>query len=164
MESVLPILAERVVTQTLIRLLNPNVEDNIACDLPFEIVNTDSLGKNLTSKWRVFKSPLEDFENINEAAHWDYQRDRVFVRSGIPKRNSKRSLQKNRYFGKPEKVVIVKAPTTCPECCKRGRTKGRLISRTVQDLVFGRDSIKRRVVQYKPSILPMPELRTGVWF
>ena len=47
-----------------------------------EIVHAESLGKNLTSKWRIFKSPLADLEHINRAAHWNYQRDRVFVRSG----------------------------------------------------------------------------------
>ena len=53
-----------------------------------EIVHAESLGKNLTSKWRAFKSPLSDLEHINSAAHWDYQRDRVFVRSGIAKRKT----------------------------------------------------------------------------
>lgn len=138
-----------LVAHTLVRLLKPNVDGDEASDLPSEIVYANSLSKNIVSKWRIFKSPLEDFEYINEAAHWDYQRDRVFVRAGLPKRNRRHSPRTWRITSKPEMVVIVKAPVSCPECCKRGRTKSRFLSRTVQDLVFGRDSIKRRVVQYQ---------------
>ncbi|MET0035983.1 MAG: TM0106 family RecB-like putative nuclease [Candidatus Thiodiazotropha lotti] len=138
-----------VVTQTLIRLLGPNDDDSIATDLPSEIVNTNTLGKSLSSKWKVFKSPVDDFEYINEAAHWDYQRDRVFVRTGVPRRKKRHTPRTNRCNKKPEIVVTIKAPVYCPKCGKRGRTKSRFISRTVQDLVFGRDSIKRRVVQYQ---------------
>jgi hypothetical protein len=46
------------------------------------IIRVESLGKNLTSKWRTFKSVVADLELINNAAHWNYQRDHVFVRSG----------------------------------------------------------------------------------
>lgn len=138
-----------LVVHTLMRLLKPNVDDEVASDLPSEIVYANSLSKNIASKWRVFKSPLEDFEYINESAHWDYQRDRVFVRTGLPKRKRRHSPRTWRITSKPDMVVISKVPVSCPECGKRGRTKSRFFSRTVQDLVFGRDSIKRRVVQYQ---------------
>jgi hypothetical protein len=36
------------------------------------------------SKWRKFTSPVAALEAINAAAHWDYQRDRVYVRNGYP--------------------------------------------------------------------------------
>jgi len=138
-----------LVTHTLMRLLDPDIDDGSVSDLPSEIVHTDSLGKNLTSKWRIFKSPLEDFEYINGAAHWDYQRDRVFVRTGVPKRNRRRSPRSSRCPSKPNRVVKAKAPISCPECGKRGRTKKRFVTKSVQDLVFGRDSIKRKMVLYQ---------------
>jgi len=45
-------------------------------------------------------------------------------------------------------VVVLKAPTSCPDCGKRGRRKSRLFSRTVRDLIFGRGSVKGRSVNY----------------
>lgn len=141
--------ALNLVTNTLIGIIDSTGDKTRDSDLPSEIVNTDTLRKNLTSKWGVFKSALDDFEHINEAAHWDYQRDRVFVRMGVTKRKKQRSLRANRCLGKPEKIVNLMTPTSCPICGKRGRTKFRFMSRTVQDLVFGRDSIKRRIVQYQ---------------
>ena len=113
-----------------------------------EIVRAETLGKNLSSKWRIFKSPLADLEHINRAAHWSYQRDRVFVRSGLDKKTPTRRLQTRRPVKKPEAVVVLKAPNSCPECGKRGRRKSQLFSRTVQDLIFGRGSVKGRSVNY----------------
>jgi hypothetical protein len=114
-----------------------------------EIVHAEALGKNLSSKWKAFKSPLAGMERINEAAYWSYQRDRVFVRTGVVRKNLKPRPKRTSWCSKKaEKTVVIKPPTSCPKCGKRGRKKSRLLSRTVQDLVFGRDSVKRRVVQY----------------
>jgi len=44
--------------------------------------------------------------------------------------------------------MVFKPPTSCPKCGKQGRIKARLRSRTVQDLVFGRGSVKGRSVRY----------------
>jgi len=45
-----------------------------------DVVNVDSL-KNQKTKWGDFSSSIPGFEEINKAAYWDYQRDRVYVRS-----------------------------------------------------------------------------------
>ena len=137
-----------LVARTIVRLLSPEVfPDKLGADPA--VVHTEELGRNIQSKWRAFKSPLPDMEQINEAAYWNYQRDRVFVRTGTEARpNAKRPKRTSRCRRKAEKIVVAKAPASCPECGKRGRTKNRLLTRTVEDLVFGRDSVKRRVVRY----------------
>ena len=136
------------VAHTIVRLAEPQVEaEQSRGSLPM-IVHAASLGKNVTSKWRPFKSPLSELEQINVAAHWNYQRDRVFVRSGIVKKKTAARTRSRRPVKKAEKVVVLNAPPSCPKCGKRGRRKERLLSRTVQDLVFGKDSVKRRVVTY----------------
>ena len=136
-----------LVAHTLWRLLAIDIAaDNNSGAHP-EIVHAEALGKNLSSKWKVFKSPLADMERINEAAYWSYQRDRVYVRSGVVKQNKKRTKRERRPVLKAEITVVVKA-LSCPICGKRWRRKGRLLTRVVQDLIFGRDSVKRRVVKY----------------
>ena len=133
-----------LVARSIVRLLSPDVSAGEP-----EVVHAEELGRNIQSKWRVFKSPLPEMEKINEAAYWNYQRDRVFVRTGTEARpNSKRLKRTSRCRKKAEKIVVAKPPSSCPQCGKRCRTKSRLLTRTVEDLVFGRDSVKRRVVQY----------------
>ncbi len=137
-----------LVARTLWRLLAADITVGNEAGAHPEIVHAEALSKNLTTKWRIFKSPLADMERINEAAYWSYQRDRVFVRSGVAKTKSRRPQRANRRPKKTEKTVVLKARPSCPECGKRGRRKNRLLHRTVQDFIFGRDSVKRRVVQY----------------
>jgi hypothetical protein len=141
--------ALNLVANALGRLFQADTDANKVASTKSEIVRVESLGKSLNSKWRIFKSPLPDLEKINVAAHWDYQGDRVFVRSGIHKKlKSKTKSKAQRIVKKIEKVVVLKAPTSCPDCGKKSRRKLRLVIRTVQDLVFGRDSLKRRLVKY----------------
>lgn len=138
-----------LVAHTLKRLLVTDIANDNHSGAQPEIVHAETLGKNLNSKWRAFKSPIVEMERINEAAYWVYQRDRVFVRSGVPRKVLRRRPKRTSWCSKKaEKTVVIKSPTSCPECGKRGRKKYRFLSRTVQDLVFGRDSVKRRVVQY----------------
>ncbi len=140
--------ALRLVAHTLARLSEPDVGSDESTGSGPGLVHAESLGKNLASKWREFKSPISDLEQVNIAAHWHYQRDHVFVRSGIATKKSTVLSRTRRLVKKAETVVVLKAPTSCPDCGKRGRRKGRLVSRTVQDLIFGRRSVKGRRVNY----------------
>ena len=108
------------------------------------------LGKICTSKWREFKSPISDLEQINIAARWHYQRDRVFVRSRSEEKDGNTMAPEDAESVKrAETIVIIKAPKCCPDCGKQERRKSRLRSRTVQDLVFGRGSVKGRACETK---------------
>jgi predicted RecB family nuclease len=71
--------ALNLVASALGRLSQADSDANKIAGTNSEIVRVESLGKSLNSKWRIFKSPLPDLEKINVAAHWDYQRGRVFV-------------------------------------------------------------------------------------
>lgn len=138
-----------VVGQALGWISQPDMDADGKSRTGSGIVHAESLGKNLNSNWRPFKSPLADLEQINDAAHWNYQRDRVFVRSGILKKpKTKLRARSRRPARKPDKVVVLKAPLSCPECGKRWRRKEHLYSRSVKDLVFGRGSVKARLVNY----------------
>ena len=138
-----------LVAHTIKQLLVADIAPNNNLGGQPKIVHAESLGKNINSKWREFTSPIENMEQINEAAHWVYQRDRVFIRSGVPMKSLRRRQKRTSYCNKKsEIIVVIKSPTSCPECGKRGRKRFRSLSRTVHDLVFGRDSVKKRVVQY----------------
>ena len=140
--------ALRLVARETAKILLSEGSDVKPSETDSEIVHADELGKNLPSKWHVFKSPLADMEHINEVAYWNYQRDRVFVRTGTEARPTLKRPRRKASHSKAELTVVSKVPFSCPDCGKRWRKKSRLLTRTVDDLVFGRDSVKRRRVQY----------------
>jgi hypothetical protein len=137
-----------LVAHTLWQLLAVEIAaDNNSRMYP-EIVHAEDLSNNYKFEFRHFKSPLADMERINEAAYWNYQRDRVFVRTGVVRAKPRRPQRTSRSREKIEQFIVLEAPPTCPECGKLGQVKNRLMFRFVQDLVFGRDSVKRRMVLY----------------
>ena len=103
----------------------------------------------LVSKWREFSSPLEELEFVTNAAHWDYQRDRIYVRSSkrlMLTRRNRNATPKSVW--RVDRVIKEQATTKCPRCQRKGRKHGPVRSRTVQEVIFGRFSLKRRVIRY----------------
>jgi len=112
-----------------------------------ETVHVDSLKKSLPSKWRAFDSPLPGFVQINAMAHWNYQRDRVFVRS-VPLRKKSPRTARRKSKRTPSLSLILPMPSSCPKCSGKLKFSGEK-SRVVKDLLFGRNSLKCRAVEYK---------------
>jgi predicted RecB family nuclease len=93
-----------LVARTLGQISQPEIDPLTATAGP-AVIRSETLGKSLTSNWHPFKSPLADLEIVNSAARWNYQRDRVFVRSGAAKRKTtKRSLP--RKSGKKAEITV----------------------------------------------------------
>ena len=137
-----------LVAYTVTRLQSQEVVSN-ELEVRPEVVRVEEMRSTNQSKWQRFRSPLPEMEKINSAAYWDYQRDRVFVRTGTgSKPKPKQLIRTTKTYKKPEKIILVPSPIACPECGKLSRKKSRVINRIVEDLVFGRDGLKRRTVNY----------------
>ncbi len=115
-----------------------------------DVVRTDDLKPPLITKWREFVSPLSDLEFVNKAAHWDYQRDRIYVRTGkrLKSRQTTAKVDKNRAW-RVDKVVSENTTGTCPHCKRNGVGHGVVRSTTRQELLFERFSLKRRFIRYE---------------
>jgi hypothetical protein len=114
-----------------------------------EVVLTARMKDSRDSKWREFTSTVEELVSITEAAHWDYQRERVYFRSpGAARRARKKRPATPDDLWRLDKTVEISPTLLCPKCMRAGEDKGPTRSRTVQELVFGRASVKRRVVRY----------------
>ncbi len=115
-----------------------------------EVVQTDDLKPPFAGKWRVFSSPVSELELVNKAAHWDYQRDRIYMR---PIKRPQRVQRNNKLTPKNiwhvDMVVKPQTSSRCPICHQKGINYGPARLKTVQDIVFGRFSLKRRVIQYE---------------
>jgi predicted RecB family nuclease len=72
-------LVMHAVDRVAIFAARPDQTDTNANSANEVCVHSEDVQK--ASKWRKFTSSVPALEAINEAAHWDYQRDRVYVRS-----------------------------------------------------------------------------------
>ena len=108
-------------------------------------------------KWTVFKSSVPELETITTAAHWDYQRDRIRLKSDHALRRVKQKPKHNRgNMWRVDKVVLPPTNPKCPLCDSAAIKKGNIKIRTFQDIVFARHSIKRKVFEcrFQPAWCP----------
>lgn len=114
-----------------------------------DVIHTENLKDTHVYKWSDFSSPLSDLEFINKAAYWNYQRDRIYVRSSKQlKRLRKRTKSIPENLWRAEKVIEVKNSTKCPRCQQAGYKYTPARSKTVQEIIFGRFSLRKRVLRY----------------
>ena len=116
-------------------------------DITAEVISADAVPE-FDAIWRRFSSPISAFEVINEAAQWDYQRDRVYVRAKKTTRVAvvKRKIHHHRKM-RHNKEIFCETSPTCPRCARSARFvyAG---PRTLYDLRFSSQGIRRWVVRY----------------
>jgi predicted RecB family nuclease len=116
------------------------------------IIHTDSLKRESPYRFGKNSFVLPELEYINKAAYWDYQREKVYVRSSP---RVKRTTREKRKRCPPAAAVnkIIECddprPARCPRCgatliYKYGRER-----KIVYDLRRGRNGLKRWIVQYR---------------
>jgi predicted RecB family nuclease len=95
---------------------------------------------------------LPDLDTINKAAYWDYQRERVYVRSNGNLKRAFRFASRRVKSVPPNKTIESSRPRFCSRCGEASKiyqhAKG---EKTVFDLKFTPYGIKRWVVRYKFS-------------
>jgi hypothetical protein len=147
-------LVAHAVAQTSLNGIGSDPE--IAAHL--EVVVADKVDSNATM-WPKFNTSIEDFESINKAARWDYQRDRVYIRTDAELREARRrrkSLVKRAV--RLSKVVVCEPLRICPRCGRRTH-KFRRLTKCLHDLRFSRSGITGWVVEYQFQILRCPACR-----
>jgi len=99
--------------------------------------------------WRPFSSPIEDFKIINKAARWDYQRDRVYVRTDkrVKDATSTKSVRTKRP-AKINKDVNCIDIEVCPNCGKKPDKISRRKCRILYDVRFTKFGLRRWVVKF----------------
>jgi predicted RecB family nuclease len=108
-----------------------------------EVVLTSDMKRESPYGFKRNEFVFPEMETINKAAYWDYQRERVFVKSrhkSTPKRR-RHATRRNALI--PNTIIEYARPSSCPTCKSKlvyGHSK---ITRTVVDLRFMRHGIKR---------------------
>src|SRR3954463_331669 len=97
-------------------------------------------------------SVLPEFERINAAAYWDYQRSKVYVRSSKTVRRSIRASAKAaKKLIVDREITLEDRPAACHKCGSSKIWPLRYKSQATFDLKFTRRGIKRWVVRYRYS-------------
>src|SRR5207247_7236843 len=112
-----------------------------------DVVVADQFDSKATL-WPKFSSDVEGFEAINKAARWDYQRDRVYIRTDVElkKARRKRTTVARRTLH-ISKVVVCEPLRICTRC-QSGTHKYRAITRDLHDLRFTKSGATGWVVKY----------------
>jgi predicted RecB family nuclease len=114
-------------------------------------VDVGSLEVGFQRTFGKFDSALPEFAKINDAAYWDYQRSKVFVRTdkGV-RRTIRRSVGRPKTSALTKEITVEDIPEKCPKCSAPKFWKyGANRSSVVYDLKFSNKGVKRWVVQYR---------------
>jgi hypothetical protein len=92
---------------------------------------------------------LPEMETINKAAYWDYQRERVYVRSAKKKAMRRRPpTSAPHYEPKPNATIDYPCPSCCPTCKSEKIYRHDWKNKTIIDLRFMKHGIKRWITRY----------------
>jgi predicted RecB family nuclease len=129
-----------------------------------KIVSVESLGSRQTM-WPKFSSPIAAFEQINKAARWDYQRDRVYVRTSkrIRRIAARKGTARKASYRKLKVIVYPEQPE-CPTCQQQGVRRPQPKTKILRDIHFGTGSLRSRVVAYRYRIFWCPNCRARFGF
>jgi predicted RecB family nuclease len=124
------------------------------------VVKVESLPRNPLFKFRKVQFQVPELETINQAAYWNYQRDRILVKSSRRLRNLAEKAKNPRQSKlNPNKIILCPVPSGCLRCGGETLYKHRQCSKTVVDLKFGTCGIKRWIMKYLFDIYRCPGCR-----
>jgi hypothetical protein len=112
-------------------------------------VDVESLRKK-RGRFGPFLSPFKEFEQIALAARWDYQRDRLRVRSISPIKArvpAAREYLSPRNRLRTNKTIVYPTRSSCSTCGRECKIRPRR-TRMGYDLFFGKSSVRRWIVKY----------------
>ena len=141
--------ALEVVVRTLLQLIPRDGDSPTALSYP-NSVHVDSLKPQTPYGLGPVDFVLPELDQINKRAYWDYQRDRIYVRSSPLLRRVARSNQRK----KPRRILPVNVtvdasrPGKCPGCASNKITRRGKHSKLLYDLRFTTGGVKRWISKY----------------
>ena len=114
-----------------------------------DAVDVGSLDVGFQHTLGKFDGALPEFAKINDAAYWDYQRDKIYIRSNPSLRRAAKRKRRNSRRALPvNKTVSSSRARNCPVCnSKRVFLNGR-DSRLIYDMRFFEGGLRRWISKY----------------
>ncbi len=139
--------ALELLTKKVTELVYPS--NDVATRLQGEFVHSDKLKREHLYGFGRNTFVLPELDEINQAAYWDYQRERIYVKTNTRLKQSMKSPSGARKCVPPNKTIMCRRPNFCSKCNSKKFYKHNKASRTIFDLKFMSYGIKRWVVCYK---------------
>jgi predicted RecB family nuclease len=94
------------------------------------------------------KFAFPELETINKAAYWDYQRERIYVKSHNKSPGQRKRHWTARSTPKPNTTIECPRASSCPACKSKVVYRNGTRSKILLDLQFMRHGIKRWITRY----------------
>jgi predicted RecB family nuclease len=116
---------------------------------PSEVVRTSDMKRGSPYGFKRNQFVFPALETINKAAYWDYQRERIYVKSRYKKRCKSARRTKRKRVLKPNTLIELPPRTSrCPDCNSKLIYRHGKRSMTLIDLKFMRYGVKRWIARY----------------
>jgi transposase len=123
---------------------------NEPSNLGEDVVHTDSLKLKSSYRFGENSFSLPELQKINLSAYWNYQRDKIYLRSNKRLRRVARQTLIREQKPPPVNAVIdFPTPECCPACGSPRIRKHGTLRKVVSDLKFSRTGVRRWVVKYQ---------------
>jgi len=136
-----------LVTRTILGLNQPETSSEAASGQ--KVVDANSLRRERLYGFKRNTFFFPELDSINKAAYWDYQRERVYLKSNRHLRHALRRTCRTVKRIRPNKRVQCPRPPRCPHCESPAIEKHTKHNKIVHDLKFTAGGIKRWIVQYE---------------
>jgi predicted RecB family nuclease len=114
-----------------------------------DAVDVGSLEVGFQHTFGKFVGALPEFAKINDAAYWDYQRDKIYIRSNPSLRGAaKRKRRVSRRALPVNTTVVPSRPRNCPTCNSTRVSMNGRDRRIAFDMRFSDGCLRRWVVKY----------------
>jgi predicted RecB family nuclease len=114
-----------------------------------DAVDVSSLDVGFQYSWGRFVGALPEFAKINDAAYWDYQRDKIYVRSNPSLRGAAKRKRRNSHRSLPVNTTVNPSrPRNCPACNSTRVTLNGRHRRKLFDMRFSNGCLRRWIIQY----------------
>jgi predicted RecB family nuclease len=115
-----------------------------------DVVHTTELLRNngRSHRFCVISFVLPELNFVNKCAYFDYQREKVYVRTNVALKRIQKTKGRDRKVKTTVNTRIELDSNACPYCGSRRFELGRSVSRVVVDLKFFNKGVKRWVTQF----------------
>ncbi len=114
-----------------------------------DVVHTENLAPHSPYGFKRNTFSFPELDVINKAAYWDYQRERVYVKSNAHLKVALTRSSRARNVLSPNKTIECPRPRSCPKCSSSKFFGHGKRSKIVLDLKFMRHGIKRWIIRYR---------------
>jgi predicted RecB family nuclease len=123
------------------------------------VVHTEHLPKE--TMWPRFVSPIPEFEQLNKAARWDYQHDRIYTRMtpALRKPRAGNKPKKGWRNLRPSRTIRSPVQSLCPICSKKGTRRDCVGRRVLHDLHLTRGGVRRKIIEYEYTLFRCPSCK-----